>query len=95
MKKARELPSESGEVHSRQREQLELKILRCSACSKSSKWIACSSEVSGRDIGLPEDKVKEVRIEVGSKSCGIIWVNLVFAMSETRKPLERVNQKSL
>lgn len=78
MKEAGELPSESGEAHSRQREQLELKILRCSACSKNSKRTACSSEVSGRGMGLPEDKVKEVRVEVRSKSCGIIWVNFGF-----------------
>lgn len=67
MKEAGELPSECGEAHGRQREQLELKILRCSACSKNSKRTACSSEVSGRGMGLPEeDKVKEVRVRWGA-----------------------------
>lgn len=93
MKEAGELPSESGEAHSRQREQLELKILRCSACSKNSKRTACSSEVSGRGMGLPEDKVKELRW--GASHVGLYGSTLVFAMSETGKPLESVDQKSL
>lgn len=40
MKEAGELSTESGEAHSRQGEELELKILRCSACLKNSKRTA-------------------------------------------------------
>lgn len=98
MKEAGELPSECGEAHCRQSEQLELKILRCSACSKNSKRTACSSEVSGRGMGLPEaDTVKEVRVRWGANHVDYLGQckTLVFTMSEMGKPLKSVHQKSL